>query len=79
MTEDATRTALVITDPQNDFLSPEGATWELVGASVEKNRTVPNLEALLRTAKAEGIEVFVSPTTTTPPMTVGSLGAPWKT
>lgn len=61
MPENSARTALVITDPQNDFLSPEGATWELVGASVEKNRTVPNLEALLRTAKAEGIEVFVSP------------------
>jgi len=61
MPENSTRTALVITDPQNDFLSPEGATWELVGASVEENRTVPNLEALLRTAKAEGIEVFVSP------------------
>lgn len=61
MPENAARTALVITDPQNDFLSPEGATWELVGASVEENRTVSNLEALLRTAKAEGIEVFVSP------------------
>ena len=23
------RTALVVTDPQNDFLSPEGATWGL--------------------------------------------------
>lgn len=61
MPENSTRTALVITDPQNDFLSPEGATWELVGASVEENRTVSNLESLLRTAKAEGIEVFVSP------------------
>jgi hypothetical protein len=27
-------TAIVITDPQNDFLSPDGVTWELVGASV---------------------------------------------
>ena len=24
---DIERTALVITDPQNDFLSPEGVTW----------------------------------------------------
>ena len=24
-------TALLITDPQNDFLSPEGATWSMVG------------------------------------------------
>ena len=26
-------TALVITDPQNDFLSPSGVTWGLVGES----------------------------------------------
>ena len=33
-------TALVITDPQNDFLSPDGATWGLVGGSVKENNTV---------------------------------------
>ena len=27
-------TALVVTDPQNDFLSPDGVTWEVVGKSV---------------------------------------------
>ncbi len=58
---DASRTALVITDPQNDFLSPEGATWGLVGASVEANGTVANIETLMKTAKANGIEVFISP------------------
>jgi hypothetical protein len=26
-------TAVVITDPQNDFLSEKGVTWELVGDS----------------------------------------------
>ncbi len=26
-------TALVVTDPQNDFLSPEGVTWGMVGQS----------------------------------------------
>lgn len=54
-------TALVITDPQNDFLSPEGVTWELVGKSVEENRTVEHIEQLLKAAKAAGVEVFVSP------------------
>lgn len=58
---DTTRTAVVITDPQNDFLSPEGATWGLVGKSVEANGTVGNIEALMKTAKANGIEVFISP------------------
>ncbi len=55
------RTALVITDPQNDFLSPDGVAWSIVGKSVEANNTVENIEALLRTAKANGIPVFISP------------------
>ncbi len=54
-------TALLITDPQNDFLSPEGATWDLVGESVTENGTVENLEALLKAAKENGIQVFISP------------------
>lgn len=61
LTVAAERTALVITDPQNDFLSPDGVTWGLVGASVTANRTVENIEALLQTAKASGIAVFISP------------------
>lgn len=55
------RTALVITDPQNDFLSPGGVAWGVVGASVQANGTVANIEALLRTAKATDMPVFVSP------------------
>lgn len=54
-------TAVVITDPQNDFLSPEGVTWGLVGASVQANGTVANIETLMKTAKSIGIEVFISP------------------
>lgn len=58
---DTGRTALVITDPQNDFLSPEGVTWGLVGASVKANGTVGNIETLMKSAKASGIDVFISP------------------
>jgi nicotinamidase-related amidase len=54
-------TALVITDPQNDFLSPDGVTWGLVGDSVTANGTVEHLGQLLRGAKAAGMPVFVSP------------------
>ena len=54
-------TALVITDPQNDFLSPDGATWGLVGESVTENNTVENIESLFKAAKASGIPVFISP------------------
>ena len=55
------RTALVLTDPQNDFLSPDGVTWGVVGESVTANNTVANIETLLQTAKQSGIGVFVSP------------------
>jgi nicotinamidase-related amidase len=58
---DPLRTALVITDPQNDFLSPEGVTWGVVGESVTENNTVANIEALLKAAKKQGMPVFVSP------------------
>lgn len=54
-------TAIVITDPQNDFLSPDGVTWGLVGESVGKNGTVENLETLFKLGKEHGIPVFVSP------------------
>ena len=55
------RTALVITDPQNDFLSPQGVTWGVVGKSVTENNTVENIERLFKTAKSSGIPVFISP------------------
>jgi len=61
LTIDRNRTAIVITDPQNDFLSPDGVTWGLVGKSVTANGTVANIEALMKTAKSEGLPVFVSP------------------
>jgi nicotinamidase-related amidase len=54
-------TALVVIDPQNDFLSPEGVTWGLVGKSVEANGTVANLEKLFKSAKKAGMPVFISP------------------
>ena len=55
------RTALVITDPQNDFLSPDGVTWGVVGKNVTENGTVDNIESLFKAAKAAGVAVFVSP------------------
>ena len=61
MTIDASNTALVLTDPQNDFLSPQGVTWGLVGASVTANNTVENIESLIKAAKNVGIPVFISP------------------
>jgi len=61
LTVDRSNTALVLTDPQNDFLSPTGVTWGLVGKSVTANHTVENIESLLKTAKQTEFLVFVSP------------------
>jgi len=58
---DKNTTAVVITDPQNDFLSPKGATWSLVGKSVTENKAVPNIETLMKASKDNGYILFISP------------------
>ncbi len=58
---DRERTAVVVTDPQNDFLSPDGVTWGVVGESVTENNTVANLDRLMNAAKQGGYELFISP------------------
>ena len=55
------RTALLITDPQNDFLSPDGVMWGVVGKSVTDNNTVENIDSLFEAAKANDMPVFISP------------------
>ena len=37
---DLSRTALLIIDPQNDFLSEGGVGWELVGEGVKNTKVV---------------------------------------
>lgn len=55
------RVALVVTDPQIDFLSPEGVTWGVVGESVTEHGVVANIGKLFRAAKAADLVVAVSP------------------
>jgi nicotinamidase-related amidase len=58
---DLKRTALVVTDPQIDFLSPDGVTWGVVGESVTRNNTVANIEQLFIAAKSRDMTVAISP------------------
>lgn len=53
--------AVVITDPQNDFLNPNGVAWGVVGQSVTENKTVENIDELFKVAKAAHVPVFISP------------------
>lgn len=53
--------ALVVTDPQIDFLSPQGVSWSVFGDSVRDNNTVAHIGELLDAAKLAGITVAISP------------------
>ena len=55
------QTALVITDLQNDFLSPSGTVWGLLKESLAANKTAENIEALLRAAQDGRYPVVLSP------------------
>lgn len=58
---DLKRAALVVIDPQIDFLSPKGISWPVMGASITENNTVPNIERMFQAAKKVDIPVVVSP------------------
>jgi nicotinamidase-related amidase len=55
------RAAIVVTDPQVDFLSPQGVTWSVVGRNVTENRTVENIGQLFAASKGHDIPLFISP------------------
>jgi nicotinamidase-related amidase len=61
MVVDRARTALVLTDMQNDFLSPTGGVFALIQESLAANNTADNLEILLAAAKQYELPVFISP------------------
>ena len=58
---DASRAALVVIDPQIDFMSPKGKAWPVVGESVMEHNVVPNLGRLFEACKRAGIVVAISP------------------
>ncbi len=61
MTLDLSRTALVVTDPQIDFLSPKGKAWDAFKENIAELGTIPNLGRLFHAAKAAKIPIVVSP------------------
>ncbi len=58
---DLRRAALVVIDPQVDFMSPKSPAWPVVGESVTEHNTVPNLVRLFKAAKEVDIPVVISP------------------
>ena len=55
------RIALVVTDPQNDFLNEKGIAYGLFEDNIKSLGTIDNIERLFKTAKSQSIPVFVSP------------------
>lgn len=58
---DPERTALVVVDPQVDFLDPKGVAWGVVGESVTEQGVVDNIERLFVAAKGAQMPVVISP------------------
>lgn len=54
-------TAIVVTDPQVEFLKPVGAGYGLTKDILEEVNMIDNLAALLKTAKERDFKVFISP------------------
>jgi nicotinamidase-related amidase len=57
---DLARTAMFVTDPQNDFLSEDSPAWGLVGPTVIRNEVVEKEKTLKTLAMELGIPVFYS-------------------
>jgi ureidoacrylate peracid hydrolase len=55
------RTALLVIDPVNDFLSEGGAAWEMTKITVQKNNVVENMKRAIEGARSRGIPVLMGP------------------
>ncbi len=58
---DASKTALLIVDPYNDFLSEGGKLWPLIKSVSEEVGLLDNLRTIDKAARAAGIRVMIVP------------------
>jgi len=54
----AVKTAVLLIDPYNDFLHPQGKAHAAISDSLDRSGTIPNLRKLLATARKLGVPVF---------------------
>ena len=52
------RTALLVIDPYNDFISEGGKVWDRLKAVAEANSCVPHMLQVLNAARKAGLRVF---------------------
>jgi len=60
-TYDKQRTALLVIDPYNDFISEGGKVWDRIKAVAEANACVPHMLQVLNAARKAGLRVFYAP------------------
>jgi nicotinamidase-related amidase len=53
------RTAIVITDPQNEFLAENGKLYGLLAENLKELGTIQNIETLMKAAKSEAVVLAV--------------------
>lgn len=58
---DKARTAVLITDPQNDFLRPDGKLYKLLEDSLNRLNTIEHIEQLMKSATGNGFVLAVDP------------------
>ncbi len=61
MTPEPMRTALLVIDPVNDFLSEGGAGWDLTKNTVRKHDVVGRLKRAIEGARERGVPVLFGP------------------
>jgi nicotinamidase-related amidase len=78
-TWDLSRTAMVVIDPQIDFMSAKGSGWPIFGESVTEQKLVPHLQQLFAATKKAGVMVAISPHYYYPHDHKWKFGAPAET
>lgn len=58
---DLEHTAILITDPQNEFLHPDGKLYGLIKENLKELNTIENIEKLMKISKKKGITLAVDP------------------
>ena len=59
--DEKNRTALIVVDPFNEFLSRWGKMWSSVGATIKEVHLLPNLRKILDSARSVGLQVAYAP------------------
>lgn len=57
---DTSKTAIVLIEPQNDFLSPGGTMYQFIKEQLAERRVIENLQGLLDAARGE-VKIFYVP------------------